>query len=156
MNYIPFTYRFRNFLWIICLLITTTSSAQSESEEMEKIKSVLEEQQTHWNDGNIEAYMEGYWKSDSLLFVGSKGPTYGWENTLNNYLKAYPSKQKMGQLTFHLKSLKLLNPELAFVVGKWQLSREEGDLKGYFTLIWRKLGEETHALCTVSSIISFS
>ena len=41
------------------------------------------------NAGDIEGFMEGYIKSDDLKFVGSKGITYGWKQTLENY-KRFP------------------------------------------------------------------
>ena len=56
------------------------------SQEKDILK-VLHEQQTAWNNGEIENFMKGYWKDDSLLFIGSKGPTYGWQKTLDNYKK---------------------------------------------------------------------
>ena len=56
------------------------------SQEKDILK-VLHEQQTAWNNGEIENFMNGYWKNDSLLFIGSKGPTYGWQKTLDNYKK---------------------------------------------------------------------
>ena len=48
------------------------------SQEKEILK-VLHTQQEAWNKGNLETFMSGYWKNDALLFVGSSGPTYGWQ-----------------------------------------------------------------------------
>ena len=42
-----------------------------------EIRNLLEQQRLDWNKGNLEAYMQGYWKSDSLLFVGKNGAKYG-------------------------------------------------------------------------------
>ncbi|MBU0695740.1 MAG: DUF4440 domain-containing protein, partial [Bacteroidetes bacterium] len=46
------------------------------SQEKE-IRNLLETQRQDWNRGDIPAFMRGYWKSDSLMFVGKNGPTYG-------------------------------------------------------------------------------
>jgi len=103
------------------------------------IRKVMQQQEVAWNAGNLEAFMEGYWPSDSLRFIGSKGLTYGWAATLANYKKGYPDAAAMGQLTFTLISVELLSRKSAFVIGKWQLKREAGDLSGHFTLLWKKL-----------------
>jgi hypothetical protein len=88
---------------LIYILIFGVSSAQEKD-----ILKVLHTQQTAWNNGEIENFMNGYWKNDSLLFIGSKGPTYGWQKTLDNYKKTYPNKEMMGILEFsdiHVKML---------------------------------------------------
>ena len=77
------------------------------SQEKDILK-VLHEQQTAWNKGDIENFMKGYWKDDSLLFIGSKGPTYGWQKTLDNYKKTYPNKEMMGILEFSDIQVKML------------------------------------------------
>ena len=83
--------------------------------------------------------MKGYWKSDSLVFIGKNGPRYGYANTLVSYKNAYPDTAAMGQLSFELLELKRLSSQYYFVTGKWHLSRTIGDLKGYFTLLIRKM-----------------
>lgn len=104
-----------------------------------EIQQLLSNQQKAWNDGKIEVYMQGYWKSDSLTFVGKRGVTKGWKNTLENYKKSYPDKTAMGKLDMQILSLKLLTKDMAFVVGKWDLTRSAGNVGGHFTLLLRKL-----------------
>ena len=107
------------------------------SQEKDILK-VLHEQQTAWNNGDIENFMKGYWKDDSLLFIGSKGPTYGWQKTLDNYKKSYPTKEKMGILSFSDQKIKMLGKNYAHVFGKWKLTRKDGDLGGIYTLVFQK------------------
>ncbi|MGI8634058.1 MAG: DUF4440 domain-containing protein, partial [Segetibacter sp.] len=92
-----------------------------------------------WNKGNIEEYMKGYWQSDSLIFVGKKGLTYGYKNTLENYKKSYPDRASMGKLQLDLLQIKKLSPNYYQVTGKWSLKRTVGDLQGYFTLLFQKI-----------------
>jgi ketosteroid isomerase-like protein len=106
--------------------------------DKDEILKVLETQRIYWNKGNIEAYMEGYWKSDSLRFIGKRGINFGWNNTLESYKKGYPDKETMGNLTFQVISLEALSNNTAFMIGKWDLDRKE-KAGGYFTLIWKKL-----------------
>jgi uncharacterized protein (TIGR02246 family) len=121
----------------VFLVAVVTTYAQSADEKA--IRDLMQEQIATWNSGNIDAFMETYWKSDSLLFVGSKGPTYGWKNTLNNYKKNYPDTAAMGKLTFDILSIKPLSPEYSFVLGNWHLARSIGNVGGTFTLLFKKI-----------------
>ena len=96
-------------------------------------------QELAWNRGDLEAFMEGYWRSDSLRFIGSSGLTYGWQQTLDNYKKGYPDTDAMGKLKFTILSVEQLSKRSAFVIGKWHLTRKAGDLSGHYTLLWKKI-----------------
>jgi photosystem II stability/assembly factor-like uncharacterized protein len=109
------------------------------NKDLEEINKVLEMQSVAWNEGDVEKYMEGYWNSDSLSFIGKNGITKGWKATLERYKKAYPDKAAMGRLTFTLLSEEALGKENYMVVGKWHLQREKDEVGGHFTLIWKKV-----------------
>lgn len=121
-------------------LFPAFSFAQTKSEIA--IREVLQTQEKAWNNGHIESFMQGYWKNDSLMFVGKPGITYGWQKTLNNYKKGYPDTATMGKLTFTLLHLKPLSTDYYFVVGKWHLQRSIGNVEGYFTLLFKKINGE--------------
>ncbi len=106
--------------------------------EKSQIIEVMKKQEAAWNSGNLQAYMQGYWKSDELLFVGSSGLKKGWQVTLDNYIKQYPDKKAMGLLEFTIIKVEV-NNNTAFVLGKWELERVDDNLSGYYTLFWRKI-----------------
>jgi len=108
-----------------------------------QVRQVLSEQALCWSNGDLECYMNGYWKSDSLLFIGKSGLTYGWQKTLDNYKRGYPSTDAMGVLNFELLEVKPLSAETMLVVGKWHLARKvaEGNLEGHFSVIFRKFDD---------------
>ena len=103
------------------------------------IRALLAAQTKAWNEGDLVGFMEGYLPSDSLLFVGKSGPTYGFTNTLNNYKKGYPDTASMGKLTFTLLALTPIEKKHYRVLGKWSLQRSKGDVSGYFTLLFQKI-----------------
>lgn len=122
----------------LCLsLICMFGFAQNKDEMM--IRSMLAKQEKAWNKGDIPHFMEGYWENDSLVYIGKNGPTYGYLNTLHNYEKKYPDTSYMGQLRFDIISVKPLNNDHYFVIGKWHLSRKVGDVGGHFTLLFKKI-----------------
>ncbi|MBK6930224.1 MAG: DUF4440 domain-containing protein [Saprospirales bacterium] len=121
------------------LLISFPGLTQKSGKAGQAIRAVMAAQEAAWNRGDLEAFMEGYWRSDSLTFIGSKGLTLGWRQTLENYQKGYPDRDAMGKLSFSIISIELLSPKSAFVIGKWHLARNAGDLSGHFTLLWKKI-----------------
>jgi len=131
----------RRIILIIFLVTSFIINSQTLSKKNRfEILHVLEKQSANWNEGNIEEYMKGYWKSDSLRFIGKSGITYGWNATLERYKKTYPGKDAMGFLKFHVLSLEFLSPNKAFMIGKWDLERKgDKNVGGYFTLIWEKI-----------------
>jgi ketosteroid isomerase-like protein len=78
------------------------------------------------------------------MFIGKKGITKGWQQTLNNYKKSYPDKAAMGQLAFDIISVEAIAKTTMYVVGKWHLkrSKEQGDLQGHFSLIVKKINNK--------------
>ena len=123
-------------------LIFTSFILCSQSPDESAIRSVLLNQQECWNQGDIECFMEGYWKSENLVFIGSKGVTYGWEKTLDNYKKSYPDQERMGELVFQILSIEPLSDDFWSVIGKWSLKRKSDNPSGHFTLLFRKFGNE--------------
>lgn len=125
---------------LLFLFTTVTLTAQSSDETI--IRGMLAMQTQEWNKGNIESFMQGYWKSDSLLFVGKSGPNYGFRKTLENYKKGYPDTAAMGKLSFDILQVTRLSPDYFFVLGKWMLQRSIGNLSGHYTLLFRKIKGE--------------
>lgn len=111
----------------------------SESRDLEIIDSIMDTQQEAWNNANLEGFMEAYWKSDSLMFIGKRGINNGWENTLTNYKNSYPDALTMGKLKFTNKHMDRLDSTNAFVIGQWELFRATDTLSGHYSLVWKKL-----------------
>lgn len=124
-------------VFAIVLFGSLSLAAQSRDEII--IRSILFEQAKAWNKGNIDAFMDTYWKADSLMFIGKSGLTYGWQQARDNYKKGYPDTVAMGKLNFNLLEVKRLSVMYFFVVGKWYLTRSIGDLNGTFTLLIKKI-----------------
>lgn len=122
-----------------------------QAQDDKAILKVLDVQRASWNEGNLEEFMQTYWKSDSLLFVGQNGPKYGWQTTLDNYKKSYPDKAAMGILSFDIKEIRMIDPQNAFVLGGWHLKREKDEPKGYFTLLLKKIKGEWKIIADHSS-----
>lgn len=127
----------------LILLFASVTFSQSENQKKkisDDIIAVMKEQSAAWNRGDIEGFMRGYWNSDKLVFVSSR-VTRGWQPTLENYKRGYPTKEAMGRLTFSDLEVTVLSNDAAVVLGSWALERAKDNPKGKFTLIFRKFKE---------------
>ncbi len=138
-------------LFIVTIIIFSFTVSFAQTIDEGAIRKVLNTQEAAWNQGNIESFMKGYWVSDSLMFIGKSGITYGFQKTLDNYKKGYPDTAAMGKLSFNLLEFKPLSPVYYFVVGKWHLQRSIGNLEGHFTLLFKKINGQWFIIADHSS-----
>ncbi len=118
-----------------------TNNMKQDPLEINKIKKVLEQQKKCWNNGDIDGFMQGYWKSKDLVFTSLKyKTTYGWEETLRRYQESYPTKSSMGELEFEIIKVNLTSKNTAKIEGKWKLIKEKNP-NGVFWLDLKKFDE---------------
>ena len=129
------------YRFAIAILLVGCTKTTFEADK-QAIQQAMDNQEQCWSRGDLDGFMSGYWKSDSLRFMGKRGITKGWQTTLDNYKKSYPDKATMGKLQFDIVSFEPLDANGMFVVGKWTLLREKDTLGGYYSLIWRKIDGE--------------
>ena len=105
-----------------------------------EIYNLMKQQEDAWNNGNLENFMNVYWKNDSLVFIGKSGINYGWDKTFSNYKNTYKTKEQMGTLEFKNLICNTINDSTHIVTGKWSLKRNDsiGNINGFYSLIWVK------------------
>lgn len=141
-----------NFITILFLLFLSSCQPNTDIKKSDRaIRTVLAKQEKAWSDGNLDEYMNGYWKNDSLKFIGKSGIQYGWQKTTDNYKKSYPDKASMGTLKFNILTIDFLSSTSAYVIGKWDLTREKGDIGGYFSLLFKEIDKKWVIVCDHSS-----
>lgn len=142
----------RKWLFALILMGAVNMVQAQSAADKEQILAILKRQEGDWNKGDIKSFMDGYWVSDSLMFVGKAGITYGYKATYERYLKSYPDRAAMGTLQFTFLNFSFPGPGVAFVVGKFHLTRpEKGDLEGHYTLLFRKINGKWLVVCDHTS-----
>lgn len=136
---------------LVLLFLALSVVSHSQTRDETAIRQLLKTQTESWNHGDIEGFMQTYWKSDSLMFIGKTGVHFGWQETMNNYKKGYPDTTAMGKLSFDILIVKKLSSEYFYVVGKWMLKRTIGDLNGYYDLLLRKIKGKWYIIADHSS-----
>lgn len=131
-------------LLLVTLFLLTTAvplTAGTGPDERAAILAMMQRQVEGWNTGSIDAFMEGYRRSDSLRFASGGEVTYGWRTMLERYRRGYPTRERMGRLVFSDVSVDILSPDAAAAFGRWTLHRDTDAPTGLFTLILRKRPE---------------
>ena len=129
----------RFVIFFLIISTTTISSQNIKEKDSLQILTVLETQRQAWNNFDIDEFMQGYLKSDKLVFSGSNGPIYGWNFVKDRYLKTYSSNELMGYLDFEINDLFLVSKKVALLIGKFNIKRDNENLSGYFTLVFKKI-----------------
>lgn len=125
---------------LFIIFITGTAFAQTDKQKEAirvQITKVMTDQAAAWNRGDIDGFMEGYWKSERLTFVSAE-VTRGWQQTLDRYKKSYNTTEKMGKLTFSDLEIDVFSSTAAKVLGSWALAGPKDNPHGKFTLIFKK------------------
>jgi len=121
-------------LLITLPLFLLGSCQQPNFQEDEKaIRAVMDQQEADWDAGDVRAFMNGY--ADSVCFIGSNGMTCGREAVTANYVKNYPDKAAMGDLTFSDLEILPAGADHAWCTGRWKIVRAD-TVGGGFSLLW--------------------
>lgn len=129
-------------LLLTAVLLSSFNGIDVKKDEKDAIRKVMADQQEAWNNYDLEGFMQGYWKSEELKFYGSNGVTYGWNNTLARYKKAYPSKDYSGTLKFVINDISKISKDAYYVMGEYHLERSVGNADGIFMIIFKKIKGE--------------
>ena len=103
------------------------------------IKLVLQQQEEAWNKGDLDGFMQHYWKSPELQFVSKNGVKKGWQSVYDSYQKNYAAKGEMGKLNFQVLSIQTIDKKNAMVTGTWKVENTSGVHQGYFTLWFKNI-----------------
>jgi hypothetical protein len=137
------------YLLLFCSALIFSQTTYDKDKEA--ILTVLKAQQEAWNNYNIEAFMEGYWKSDELTFYGSGGVIKGWQATLDRYKKSYPSAAHFGTLNFKFNEIAPISEDSYYVMGEYFLTRSVGDTNGIFMLVLKRINGEWKVVADTSA-----
>jgi beta-aspartyl-peptidase (threonine type) len=113
------------------------ANASLQSKELGAVlEPMLAEQSAAWNRGDIPAFMKAYWNDPKMTFSSGGKTERGWQATLERYKKNYPDQKAMGKLTFSELETTQLDANVALMLGRWKLERDE-PIAGNFSLVWK-------------------
>ncbi len=134
-----------NRLGSLALLAVGLGAAMAAAQEstvpavQDELSQQISQQCAAWNRGDLDAFMEYYWKSDGLTFSSGGRTTRGWQATMDRYDRTYRAAKQMGKLAFSELEVTPLGDTAALMLGRWQLTEIDNPAGGNFSLIWRKI-----------------
>ena len=128
----------RLFTLLVFAALACTLSAQTP--QSKAIIAVLNQSAVDWNHGDLDAFATSYKNSPDILFIGHK-ISRGYAQMLATYHSGYPTREKMGTLTFTQLETQPLDAHFATLTGHFHLERTPvggGNADGYFLLVMEK------------------
>jgi len=104
---------------------------------------MLDSSAASWNGGDLDGFLDDYWRSEDLSFSGPDGVTRGWDDVRARYLRSYwaPGATR-DSLRFADMEVMTLGADHALVLGRYELYRPEEDgvvtSSGHFSLVLRR------------------
>ncbi len=133
----------KKLIFAFALLLSFSLSGQStEEKDLQAIRDLMQQQQEAWSNHDLEGFMSGYWQSDSLTYYSRGKVSRGWQTTLDNYKKGYPTIKDTGELNFQIDNIGKINADSYWVMGQYFLTREVGDANGTFMIIFKRINGE--------------
>tara|TARA_R110002051_G_scaffold165130_2_gene235915 strand:- start:37561 stop:37992 length:432 start_codon:yes stop_codon:yes gene_type:complete len=133
----------KNIIIILSIILLVSCATKNDYEaDKKEIKDILNQQQKNWSNNDLEGFMQGYWKSDSLHFYSGAQLKSGWQTTLDSYRKGYPDKSYSGTLKFEIAKIAPINNDAYYVMGEYHLTREVGNANGTFMIIFKRIDGE--------------
>ena len=127
--------------------------AQSPAEST-AIITALNKSAADWNSGDLDTFATSYKNSPDILFIGHT-ISRGYTQMLTAYKKNYPTRDKMGKLTFSQLEIQPLDAHFATVTGRFHLERTTtggGNADGHYMLVvehtpagWKIIRDDTTA-----------
>ncbi|MCP5107242.1 MAG: SgcJ/EcaC family oxidoreductase [bacterium] len=126
---------------VVLAMIAGTLWAGDSNDDTQKIQQIMARQVHAWNQGNVDGFMAGYWKSDQFTFQSGNKRLKGWEQLQAMYKKNYAG-EKMGKLEFSYIEMKNLTTDIILVMGRWKVTAKGESKEGLYTLIFRRFGKD--------------
>jgi ketosteroid isomerase-like protein len=116
------------------------------------VRAVLAAQQAAWNAGDIAGFMDGYARSDALVFTSGGNIRRGWQETHDKFVARYgAAEETMGRLTFDILGVQPVGADGAVVLGRWSLDGPNAGT-GVFSVVlerqpdgWKVIHDHTSA-----------
>lgn len=130
----------RTLFALAALVFGCAPAPRQDGGAAERIRLVMERQVESWNADDLDGYMEGYWRSDSLSFHGGSRRIRGWNALRDMYASVY-SGERRGTLEFTEVAVSVPCDDTAWVTGRWSVDLPDTVRSGRFTLIFRRTGD---------------
>ena len=121
----------------------SAKNAVDVAADVKAITAAMDKSADDWNRGDIEAFATSYKNSPDILFIG-KTISHGYADMVATYHQHYPTRAKMGKLSFSNFKVQMLDAKFATATGNYHLdlpASEGSTADGYYLLVLEKTAD---------------
>jgi ketosteroid isomerase-like protein len=115
------------------------SEASADRSPEDVIRATLRAQAAAWNEGNLDAFMDIYWKSDELKFVSGAEIAKGWTSVMKLHRQRYADETGLGWRVFDKIDVIMVGEDIAVVTGNYSLTKGDNASSGVFSIVMRRI-----------------
>lgn len=105
----------------------------------EIIRSVLLAQTAAWNDADLEAFLDTFWKSNDFRLIAGDKVAAGWTQAADLYRSRFGEAGDFGRLSRDGLEIEMVSDDVAIASGRYNLVRAAGAESGSLTLVVKRI-----------------
>lgn len=106
-----------------------------------------------WNRHDLDAYLDGFLRSDDIVLVVEGETIRGWDLLSKAFHSGYPNPSEMGTVTFDRMQVQMLAPDLGFVLLWYTIVFPKKKEFGTDTIIMKKVPEGWREMVSHTSFV---
>jgi len=106
--------------------------------EISAIETVLAAQAAAWSRGDLDGYLEYFWRDPRLYYGSVNTVVRGWDALRASYASRYGEGAQLGQLKFSDINIEILSEDAAMVTGRFHVTEAKLPASGSWLIVLRK------------------
>lgn len=132
-------------LWVAACLFAAGAIADERAaaanDNVRPILDLVQQMQSHWNAGDIDAYLAAYEPAEATTVLFGNTVLKGWNSLAEAFKAAYPDPFRMGRYRVESTTVRFLTPELAVASGTFRHDFPDLIVNGAYTQVFRRTDE---------------
>lgn len=124
--------------------LTTDAAVKAKAEMTDQtIRDLTLKLQTDWNGGDMDAYLDAYWKSAEMSLMFGNKSVRGWQALADLFRSSWATEEAMGDFTASDIVISLLSSDTVIASGAFTHVFPDETIEGSFTHVWKQF-EDGH------------
>ena len=119
-------------------IITRPNQSADDSQE---IVALIVKQYAAWGKGDINGYLEPYWRSPLLVYIAEAAVWKGFDEVKANVERDYPAQSQMGHNVLERLETNVIASDMAITLEWYNVTFPNTKVRGITSSTWRKLPE---------------
>jgi len=120
-------------------LVTDAALKAKAAETDQAIRDLTLKMQADWNSGDMDSYLDAYWKSGEMSLMSGNQAVRGWEALANVYRSNWATEEAMGDFTVNDVVVSQISSDTVIASGAFTHVFPDETVDGSFTHVWRRL-----------------